>query len=128
LAAAIAQRVGRLYSSEEESACPGENECPIWLSSAEDDRICPSCPKRNMAGGGSTPGESAVEPAHSKEMIDQIEALVNERNSGFGFPEDLTELEKELIILWDRNVGANERALQGRTVTLMEMLIGSLRQ
>lgn len=57
-------------------------------------------------------------------LLDQIEKLVNERNSGFGFPEDLTDLEKELIVLWDRNVGANERAHQQRVAGMFEAMVG----
>jgi hypothetical protein len=111
--------VAGLYEANEasESACPGESNCDIFKSSAEDSEVrCPSCPKRQ------TP-EQEPENECDTDVLDTIEALVNERNSGFGFPRDLTETEKELVILWDRNVTAYERAHQQRVASAIEAMI-----
>lgn len=112
--------MAQLYSAEGEQSCPGEQQCDVWKSSAEDVEVrCPSCPKRqgHEAGAGGK--------LNDESLLDEIEKLVNERNSSFGFPADLTELEKEAIVLWDRNVAANERAHQQRVGQLFEALVGS---
>lgn len=59
----------------------------------------------------------------NEQMVDQIERFVSERDSGFGLPIDLSPLEKELVILWDQNVTAYERAHQQRVAQIVEAMI-----
>jgi hypothetical protein len=109
--------VSKLYDTEAEGeqGCPGQDNCPTFRSSAADQPIearCPHCPKR-------TDGRRSTVDGHddNEAFIDQIEILVHERNSGFGFPDDLTLLEKELIIIWDEATAQIERAIKIRTLS-----------
>lgn len=122
--------MAKLFDSQGEQACPGEDECETFQRSAPDqpdEARCPSCPKRQSAGGrGQGEGEgadSALSTQHS-ELIDNIERLIRERDSGFGFPEDLTQLEKELVLTWDDVVAEFDRALKLRTVMMLGTLTG----
>lgn len=103
-----------------EQGCPGEEECEIWLSSAEDAVVrCPSCPKR---AGGSRQAADGSE-FETDAIVDEIERIVSERDSGFGLLPDLTPLEKELVIIWDQYVVAHERAHQQRVAQIIEQMI-----
>ena len=82
-----------------------------------DEARCPHCPKQ----GFGTEGEEL--DGDVEQLLDVIEDLVRERNSGFGFPSDLTQLEKELIVIWDDIVASYERAHQQRVAQIVESLI-----
>jgi hypothetical protein len=66
---------------------------------------------------------SELESDDTEAIVDVIEELVRERNSGFGFPDDLTELEKQLIMVWDETVRAYERAHQARVAQMFEVMM-----
>ena len=76
---------------------------------------CPSCPKR---GRQQTEGADDEDP-----IVNVVEHLIRERDSGFGFPSDLSELEKELVMVWDETRAAYERGLQLRVALSLEALI-----
>lgn len=95
---------------------------------------CPSCPKRSRESRVGSHESDLSEPAavaagllltaaETTGAVDEIERLVSARNSGFGFPDDLTQLEKELVLVWDDNVAAFERAHKVRTMVLFEALL-----
>lgn len=121
--------MAKLFSGGDgEQACPGESECETWLSSAADAKVrCPSCPRR--AVGSSQPvHDSESEPpalvgGSSEAIVDEIERIVSERDSGFGLPGDLTPLEKELVIIWDQYVVAYERSHQARVAQMFETMM-----
>jgi len=111
--------VSKLYDTEAEGeqGCPGEDNCPTFQSSAADqppEARCPHCPRRQAK---SEPGAVATGSTEDEIFLDQIEILVHERNSGFGFPDDLTQLEKELIVVWDKATAEIERAIRMRMLT-----------
>lgn len=99
---------------------------------------CPSCPKRGVqasvpadhrhlagndpAGSGGT-ADTDVGAPETDSIVDVIEELVRERNSGFGFPDDLTELEKQLVMIWDETVRAYDRAHEIRIAQMFQMLV-----
>jgi hypothetical protein len=90
------------------------------LSSAADqpdEARCPHCPNKQRFGAEGEELDGDVE-----QLLDVIEELVRERNSGFGFPADLTQLEKELIVIWDDIVASFERMHQQRITMLIEAL------
>jgi hypothetical protein len=55
-------------------------------------------------------------------IVDVIEQLVHERDSGFSFPADLTQLEKELVMVWDEAMAAHHRAHEIRIAQMFEVL------
>lgn len=120
LAQAVSDRAAKLYQDGEgEHGCPGEENCQVWISSAEDSPVrCPGCPKRATADGRPATDEG------NSDFIDQIERLVQGRNSGFGFPEDLTELEKQLVMVWDETVDQLERSIKMQTLTALATVLG----
>ena len=130
--------MAKLYeASDGERGCPGEEQCETFQSSSADSPVrCPSCPKRagsEVRGQGSgeeletNSGALAAGCNNSKletdPVVDVIERLVRERDSGFGYPDDLTELEKQLVLVWDDNVAAIERAHQIRTTMMLEAMM-----
>lgn len=117
--------MAKLYEAGEgENGCPGEDNCETFQSSAEDSEVrCPSCPKRAV----SSPDADEDQPpatAGGSDIVDLVERLVRERDSGFGYPEDLTQLEKELVMVWDDTVATFERAYHQRTAMMLEALMG----
>ncbi len=91
---------------------------------------CPSCPKRTVSIEEQAVSSGSEPPAvagglETDGIVDVIEQLVRERDSGFGFPDDLTELEKQLVMVWDETVGSYERAHQIRTAQMFEILVAT---
>lgn len=117
--------MSKLYDTEadgEQEGCPGEDNCPTFRSSAADQPIearCPHCPKRRRQSESEA---VATGSAEDEGFLNQIEVLVHERNSGFGFPDDLTLLEKELIIIWDEATAQIERAIKIRMLSNLAAL------
>ena len=109
-----------------EQGCPGQENCETWLSSAEP-KFCPSCPKRQRSEvrGQRSDGELGTRNSEleTDSIVDEVERIVSERDSGFGLPPDLTPLEKELVIIWDQYVAAHERAHQQRVAQIIEQMI-----
>src|SRR3954467_16000910 len=97
-------RVARLYEAgERETGCPGEDKCETWQSSADDqppEFRCPSCPKRQSTKSKEQSADdetSNLEPEAfaEKQLLDRVERVARERDSGRRVYELLLPLEWE---------------------------------
>ncbi len=104
---------------DDDAGCPGEENCEVWLSSAEP-KFCPRCPKLAQ------PKESD-ESWEEKQLLDRVERLLCERDSGRAIYKLLTPEEWELMLIWDKTEESYARSRQTahemRIEAMFEMLV-----
>jgi hypothetical protein len=124
--------VARLYKVEGESGggCPGESECEIWLSSAEDSPVrCPSCPKRVVSRSQeaeSSERESEPEAFDERSLLDRVERFRQERNAGRHVYEWMAPIEWEAMLIWDETEAQYRRGHEIRIEQVFQMMMASM--
>jgi len=110
----IAARLARLYEPNS-AACPGEENCDTWRSSAPDAPVrCPSCPRLS--------GDGEKESSNDQQLLDRVECLRRQRDSGRQIIPLVKPLEWELLQIYDEQHDEYKRAHEMRVAHMFEML------
>jgi hypothetical protein len=125
----VVARVAKLYETGEgDGACPGEDKCQVFQSSAADqppEARCPSCPKR-ADGRRSTVDGPREESWDEEQLLDRVDRLARERDSGRPAHELASPLEWELLMLRDDAIDSFKRAHEIRMAAGFELLLSMI--
>lgn len=115
--------MARLYDATDEAACPGEQNCQTWQSSAPDSPVrCPGCPKHNASSDG-----IESETFEEEQLLDRVERLRRERDSGrTNIYSTVTPEEWKALQLFDEQHEARHIAHDLRIAGLFEVMMSLL--
>ena len=112
--------MGELYSFDPKQRCPGESACQRFESAAGDTReeklhACQMCPL--------LPTKPSPTTRQADEVVDRIERLARERDSGWLQIETLKPWEWELLLIWDEAHATLQRSQQAEINALLQALL-----
>jgi len=110
--------VAERFLAESSERCPGEPSCERFQAAAGDTRedklhACISCPL--------LPTKPSPTTREIEDAVDRIERLARERDSGRRVIDELSPLEWELLLIWDRSVEEFRRARESQLIELMKL-------